>query len=91
MDNSEFPEEIKTLEVFVEKIKVSSSDLVQRAGNNISDVVDDGIIESHEDFLQTLFDVLTQLSTVGSMDLHGGNFMLRGDTVVITDPIAHRY
>ena len=92
LDNSEFSEEIKTREVFVEKIKVSSADLVKREeGNNIEDVVDDNIIESHDDFLQTLFDVLTQLSGVGSMDLHGGNFMLRGDTVVITDPIAHKY
>ena len=91
IDNSEFPEEIRTLEVFVEKIKVSSSHLVKRTDNDISEVVDDDIIESHEDFLETLFDVLTQLSTVGSMDLHGGNFMLRGDTVVITDPIAHQY
>lgn len=91
MDNSEFPEEVKTLEVFVEKIKVSSSYLVKRTDNDISEVVDDSIIESHEDFLETLFDVLTQLSTVGSMDLHGDNFMLRGDTVVITDPIAHQY
>ncbi|WP_257282737.1 hypothetical protein [Endozoicomonas sp. SESOKO1] len=91
VDNSGFNGEIKTLEVFVEKIKVSSSNLVKRTDNDISDVVDSSIIESHDDFLQTLFDVLTQLSTVGSMDLHGGNFMLRGDTVVITDPIAHKY
>ena len=77
--------------MFVEKIKVSSSHLAKRMDNDILDRVDDGIIESYEDFLGTLFNVLTQLSPVGSIDLHGGNFMLRGDTVVITDPIAHKY
>ncbi|MGS0682398.1 hypothetical protein ACVBIL_14685 [Shewanella sp. 125m-7] len=25
------------------------------------------------------------------MDLHGGNYMLRGDIIVIADPISHKY
>lgn len=90
-DHRHFPQEIQTLESFVERIRAASVHLSAKTDNGITDTVDDDVINAYGSFLTTLFAVLTHLSPIGVMDLHGSNFMLRDDMVVITDPIAHKY
>ncbi|CAM3423166.1 hypothetical protein [Parendozoicomonas haliclonae] len=87
-----FADEIKSLTEFIETIKQPVEHLPTEEDNSTTTtVVDSSVISEHEAFIRTLFDVLTFISPIGMMDLNGSNCMLRGDTVVITDPIGHKY
>lgn len=49
------------------------------------------LLQQHHTLLLTLFNLFTATAPLARLDLHGDNFMLRGDTVVILDPLARRY
>ncbi|WP_108946062.1 hypothetical protein [Shewanella halifaxensis] len=87
----QFNEQIQTADEFVEQIQEPRSHFYMNADERKPVVIDDQIIDDHEALLNTLFDVLSFVDEHGVMDLHGGNYMLRGDTIVITDPISHKY
>ena len=91
MDHRALPDEIESLDVFIDEIKKASQLIAKKPGNESIPTLKEKTIEEYDDFLKTLYDVLIQLSPVGVMDLHGNNFMLRGDTIVITDPVSHKH
>ncbi len=91
MDHRSLPDEIESLDAFIAEIKKASEQLSQKPGNDSLPSLKEQTLEEYDAFLRTLYDVLIQLSPVGVMDLHGNNFMLRGDTIVITDPLSHKH
>ncbi|MFI3245563.1 MAG: hypothetical protein R3Y10_03620 [Ferrimonas sp.] len=48
-------------------------------------------LAKYDALLRTLYELLQYIAPLGTVDLHGGNYMLRGETVVITDPLANLF
>ncbi len=86
-----FSHEFETLDDFIEQIKKSKIHMLSSSEHLTPPRVDDDIIDDHEGFIETLFEALTHIAPVGMIDLNGSNYMLRDDTVVITDPIAQKH
>ncbi|WP_205619498.1 hypothetical protein [Ferrimonas senticii] len=86
-----FAHEVDSVEQLVDKIQDTTEHFYMNSASSEPAIVEDQVIEQHQDLLETLFEVLSHVSLKGVVDLHGGNYMLRGDTIVVTDPISHQH
>lgn len=88
--STRFSDEITTFSEFITRLLETTLPKWMLSDQRESDRLCYRLIERHQSFLETLFDVLSFIGPIGLIDLNGSNFMCRGDTVVITDPLAHK-